>query len=768
MKGLRICIVMMALSLLIVHSVQAGKKWTIMVYMNADNNLEPDGIDDFLEMAEVGSNDEIDIIVQMDRAEGYNDSYDNWTTCRRFRITKDLTPADNNELSDLGECNMADSDTLKEFIEWAAKNYPAPNYALIMWDHGDGWRSLDNNMQTADDSLVKINKKTSIRSAGNDENPDDELFIDELEQAIKGAGIKFKVIDFDECLMDMIEVAYEIKDYTDVMVASEEEEPGGGLPYNEVLQELANNPDYNATEFGKIFVNAFENEYNTEADVTLAALDLTKLPDFIQALNDFVAVAQNDWSSVQTARASSHEFNAAGHIDLYQLIEDVRNNTSDTELETKCDEVMSQFKAMVLKEFHDSDRSFAHGLAIYFPERAKSNAGFDRFYLDQVHNFLQNNWDEFLLSYFNATAPELSVPLTQTQPVLDGVIDLANEWKNAKSLELSSSVKTYWMYDDKFLYIAIDNANDTSLDISDNVGIYFDSDHNHNWDTSYPPEEGLFTLTWDGAGLIKEFQAFWYDDASYLIGPEDAVATDAIEAMANDKSGHVQYELRIGLTSAPFKIENGKDIGLSIYVNNVSWPDNMTNSSAQASDPLFYGNLQLSNASSSVVYELTSGWNLLNIYLQPDVSDLKTLLNDVSYVSAWKWENNKWAVLLKDADTQAYAASKDFAVFSSLNAGEGFWLHMAGNSTLNLTGTEASNNTLTFVQGWNLVGLKVNEEKAIEDVVPDGAISAWKWENNKWAVWLPDQETLQEYAASKDFITLQNIKPNEGFWVNVK
>jgi ABC-type transport system substrate-binding protein len=93
---------------------------------------------------------------------------------------------------------------------------------------------------------------------------------------------------------------------------------------------------------------------------------------------------------------------------------------------------------------------------------------------------------------------------------------------------------------------------------------------------------------------------------------------------------------------------------------------------------------------------------------------------------------------------------------------------MDKESTLNVTGTEASNTTLTFEQGWNLVGLKVNKEKAIEDVVPDDAISAWKWENNKWAVWLPDRETLQEYAASKGFAILQNIKPNEGFWVNVK
>jgi hypothetical protein len=33
----------------------AAKLWTVMVYMSADNNLEPDGIHDFNEMESVGS-----------------------------------------------------------------------------------------------------------------------------------------------------------------------------------------------------------------------------------------------------------------------------------------------------------------------------------------------------------------------------------------------------------------------------------------------------------------------------------------------------------------------------------------------------------------------------------------------------------------------------------------------------------------------------------------------------------------------------------------
>ena len=39
------------------------KQWTVMVYMSADNNLEPDGIHDLNEMESVGSTDDVNIVV---------------------------------------------------------------------------------------------------------------------------------------------------------------------------------------------------------------------------------------------------------------------------------------------------------------------------------------------------------------------------------------------------------------------------------------------------------------------------------------------------------------------------------------------------------------------------------------------------------------------------------------------------------------------------------------------------------------------------------
>ena len=41
--------------------------WTFMVYMDGDNNLEAAALNDFREMAHVGSTADVNIVVQLDR-----------------------------------------------------------------------------------------------------------------------------------------------------------------------------------------------------------------------------------------------------------------------------------------------------------------------------------------------------------------------------------------------------------------------------------------------------------------------------------------------------------------------------------------------------------------------------------------------------------------------------------------------------------------------------------------------------------------------------
>ena len=59
---------------------------------------------------------------------------------------------------------------------------------------------------------------------------------------------KVDVLAFDACLMQMAEVAYEVKDLADYVVGSEETEPGPGYPYDPFLAGLLGHASLKTTE----------------------------------------------------------------------------------------------------------------------------------------------------------------------------------------------------------------------------------------------------------------------------------------------------------------------------------------------------------------------------------------------------------------------------------------------------------------------------------------------------------------------------------------
>jgi hypothetical protein len=109
----------------------AGKaKWTVMVYMAGDNNLDGTALRDIEEMAQVGSTKDVNVLVQLDRLEDKK--------TRRFRITKG-GGYDRDCVETFGETNTGDPKILEDFLAWSVERYPAERYFLILWNHGSGW-----------------------------------------------------------------------------------------------------------------------------------------------------------------------------------------------------------------------------------------------------------------------------------------------------------------------------------------------------------------------------------------------------------------------------------------------------------------------------------------------------------------------------------------------------------------------------------------------------------------------------------------------------
>lgn len=266
---------------------QGRKKWTILAFICADNDLERFGLQDINEMETVGSSNDVNVVAQIDRYNGSNGATiadGNWVGTRRYYVTKDDNPAKVTSpmVMNLGETNMGNKNTLADFLKWGVSTYPADNVVVVVWNHGMGWKGIAHDEES--DEYMRIEDVAWALREGQKE----------LSKVNQKAS-KFAIVDFDACLMGTLEVAYEISDSTEFMVASQENEPGQGMPYGDYLAPLVKNPALSPREFTKRMVGTYvqsyakggsqTNKFVQGSPVTKSATDLSKIPALVKKID---------------------------------------------------------------------------------------------------------------------------------------------------------------------------------------------------------------------------------------------------------------------------------------------------------------------------------------------------------------------------------------------------------------------------------------------------------------------------------------------------
>ncbi len=362
-------------------------EWTVMVYLDSDNNLESAGINDINEMEMIGSTDDVNIVVQADRIPGYDISNSDWTNTRRYYITQDYDPMlINSQFSDLGELNMGNPQTLIDFANWATVYYPAKKYLLVIWNHGGGFRSLS----LAKDIGLDY---TSGR---------DSITMHELEEALSAISAKIgeniDIVGMDACLMAMVEVAYQVKDYADILVASEENEPGDGWPYDTILAQLVSNPLISSGQLAVDIVDKYIFSYSY-GNVTQSAIDLSYMDTLTSQLSNLALAIMGDSLTPKSkyilASESSQYYNDPDFIDLYDFSNQLLVYSNSFEVKNIASSIQQTLKYAVIKSGYSGvSLSGSKGLSIYFPWYYSYNSN-----KYNSTNFAQDTfWDEMLLS----------------------------------------------------------------------------------------------------------------------------------------------------------------------------------------------------------------------------------------------------------------------------------------------------------------------------------------------------------------------------------
>jgi hypothetical protein len=263
-----------------------SKDWTVMVYLAGDNNLSEEMVTALTGMKNAMKISDSDKKINLVAV--YDSGYPT-VRIKHYKFTN------KNSGGALKECeveeakrpcieqSLEETASISDFVKWAAKNWQAKNYALILSGHSDG-----------------IIGRTMFQ----DSNPSTALHLKKLKFILKEAqsnlvgAKKFALVGFDSCLMNMAEVGYELKDIADVIVASQGNVPTSGWSYFEIVDALVNKIQTPGAElttqtFAKLIVEKFTDfseNYNVGGrSVNISACDLTRAEDLRKSVNRLAA-----------------------------------------------------------------------------------------------------------------------------------------------------------------------------------------------------------------------------------------------------------------------------------------------------------------------------------------------------------------------------------------------------------------------------------------------------------------------------------------------
>jgi hypothetical protein len=391
--------------------------WTVLVYLDGDNNLDPDSVNDVAEMQMVGSTDKVSVLVLWDR---YSEP------AYLYEVTKGgVAPVGVDDFLVDGkkaygqEVSMADWHVLRAFTDYGKANYPADHYMLDLWDHGNafGYTCWDDN------------------AAPEWQTPARAISLGDVGTALEGFG-DLDILTYDGCTIGMIEIAYNLTLIPSEMgvnigylVASEEYIPNDGYAYNQVLEEMNTMKDRSAGAVARMLADEYAACYSPHGQakgsstVGLSAVDLSKIGAVIAPLKALTTTLQKGLSDdsavykglIGGARGKANlGWSLNGwdkRVDLGTFLLTLSEHAQDQDVKALAKTAFDLLTAAVYVANTPALQSqSAYGLGVWFPTSYRSlgnanNGGFSTLYeYSLVFAFSEDaGWIELFYSYWGRT-----------------------------------------------------------------------------------------------------------------------------------------------------------------------------------------------------------------------------------------------------------------------------------------------------------------------------------------------------------------------------
>lgn len=440
---------------------QNRKKWTLMFYLASDNPLAPGVISQLKAIKAAGWHKQANVIVQFDPYTedtpthifdvnivrklrspapfdiGFrsDDSFvPNLVEDKLWRdeVDRDDTPIRTRLMTNIpgyapdkppnGVMKMPNGHTkepgpqksLRSFLEFCADSYPAEHYILFLLGHGV---VVGNDVflfdEHGDEQTLTLGGLRSV--------------LHNFNKNLNKKGT-LEMVSFHSCSVSSVEVAYEIKDVTRYMLASQATTYVGNWPYRQILIRIFNSlkPDRQESieeMLRDIYAYCLHNSKDFllagyPYDICLSRLGApmeeakTEIDNLAAALIKGVKIFQEE---IVKAHLKAQSFQSELYTDVIDfcrcLFQTLSKGTAAGEDEAIRTEIMAACKSVIgaiqnciaQAGFAGPEYQYARGFSIYFPWSKPSDSMMGRYSKYTFAEPNENSWFGFLEAYFRAT-----------------------------------------------------------------------------------------------------------------------------------------------------------------------------------------------------------------------------------------------------------------------------------------------------------------------------------------------------------------------------
>ena len=458
-------------------AISPQASWVFLYYMSNgnDSRLEDSITEKFKQVAQGCANPNVKAYFLWDHFSGQDGVYSmttnqDWTT---YKEGVNFWPPPLAGISSQWELNMGDPATLKNFILWVLGREGANrNYALVICDHGSGIYS---------EAEIRREEPSGICFEGSD-----YLSVKELGDAVGYfANLNHRpigVLHLDACLMQMMEVNYQLRSSCDYLVASENEGWSGCYEYYYLSTVQSNSQPRELAE--KIALAYFGWLIDNDRPGTVSVTKPGETNRVLNAINGFSIALWNNMDKLRALDgvirdqvqkfAYPNIYNTDDtnnwFVDLEDFCYEIKEHVGDAQLANQAQAVLDALGIpggnFILLERHRSKnyydtvekkmkyRNFekgTYGISILLPPSSANPSH----YTSENFEFCRDSyWDEFIKAYTSAarlklTAPEGGTwkvgevcPITWTYANLSGYlsIQLSRDGGNTYSEPIADSV----------------------------------------------------------------------------------------------------------------------------------------------------------------------------------------------------------------------------------------------------------------------------------------------------------------------------------------